>query len=331
MQWRAKIHPPCVNRGEFKTCIRGDDVYVGFIHINGLETAVGKAIENVRCTMYDVRTTGHPAADCRLQTADPGHLAGGYTSLEDFIERVPASLEQVIILIRAGAFRFTGKPKTLLLWEAHMLMGKHTQVQGGTKKREENGKALLPGTSLGRRDHNKEQSLAADHAEAYSGRPEERSRITIPAVTPSLFQAQPKKFELPALEQSMLEEVYDEIELLGWPVSHSYFELLETRFRGEIMAREMMGKVGKTVRMLGLLVTIKYVRTVRKEWMHFGTFIDFDGQFFDTVHFPQAVEKYPFRGEGVYLIMGKIVEEFGFPSLEVSKMAKMPLKKDPRS
>jgi DNA polymerase-3 subunit alpha len=42
------------------------------------------------------------------------------------------------------------------------------------------------------------------------------------------------------------------------------------------------------------------------------------------------VDKYPFRGEGVYLIMGKIVEEFGFPSLEVEKMAKMPLQKDPR-
>jgi len=93
----------------------------------------------------------------------------------------------------------------------------------------------------------------------------------------------------------------------------------------------MMGKLGKKVRMLGLLVTIKYVRTVKKEWMHFGTFIDFEGQFFDTVHFPQAVEKYPFRGEGVYLVMGKIVEEFGFPSLQVEKMAKMPLKKDPRS
>jgi hypothetical protein len=97
------------------------------------------------------------------------------------------------------------------------------------------------------------------------------------------------------------------------------------------MAREMMNSLGRKVRMLGLLVTIKYVRTVRKEWMHFGTFIDFEGQFFDTVHFPRAVEKYPFGGEGVYLVMGKIVEEFGFPSLEVEKMAKMPLQKDPRS
>jgi hypothetical protein len=55
-----------------------------------------------------------------------------------------------------------------------------------------------------------------------------------------------------------------------------------------------------------------------------------NGHFFDTVHFPQAVTKYPFRGDGIYLIRGKIVSEFGFPSLEVEKMAKMPLLPDPR-
>jgi len=259
-----------------------------------------------------------------------------YTNLEDFIQRVPASLEQVVILIRVGAFRFTGKPKALLLWEVHVLIGTRG-AQAVNRKREagsritDHDSRITDHDSLGRRDHNKEQSLAADHAIAYSGLPGERNALAMPAVSLSLFQAQPKKFELPALAQGMLEEVYDEIELLGWPVSHSYFELLETPFRGEVMAREMMSRLGRKVRMLGLLVTIKYVRTVRKEWMHFGTFIDFEGQFFDTVHFPRAVEKYPFRGEGVYLIMGKVVEEFGFPSLEVEKMAKMPLKKDPRS
>jgi hypothetical protein len=93
----------------------------------------------------------------------------------------------------------------------------------------------------------------------------------------------------------------------------------------------MMDHIGKKVRMLGQLVTIKYVRTIKKEWMHFGTFTDINGHFFDTVHFPKAVNAYPFRGDGIYLVLGKIVEEFGFPSLEVEKMAKMPLKKDPRA
>ena len=340
--WGAKIHPPCVNRGEYKTCIRGNDVYVGFVHINGLETEVGKAIaeyriSNIECRMSNdpVSRIPHPASSYPATQPPsnpvPQPPGGEYSDLADFIERVQPPLEQLIILIRAGAFRFTGKPKALLLWEAHMLLGKQMKGSGVHPASNHLASREPEVPTLGRRGWNKEQSLAADHAAAWSGRQAERSDAGMPAPNPTLFQAQPKKFELPALAQSTLEEVYDEIELLGWPVSNSYFELLETSFRGEILAGGMMGKLGKKVRMLGLLVTIKYVRTVRKEWMHFGTFIDFEGQFFDTVHFPKAVEKYPFRGEGVYLIMGKIVEEFGFPSLEVEKMAKMPLRKDPRA
>jgi DNA polymerase-3 subunit alpha len=82
--------------------------------------------------------------------------------------------------------------------------------------------------------------------------------------------------------------------------------------------------------MVGLLVTIKYVRTIKNEIMNFGTFFDDEGEFFDTVHFPSALKQYPFKGRGVYLILGKIVEEFGFPSIEAEKLAKLPLVKDER-
>jgi DNA polymerase III alpha subunit len=260
----ANLHPPCVNRSEYKTCIRGKDIYLGFIHVANLEADVGQAICEVRFSSHKERP---------------------YTSLEDFIRRVPIKMDQLIILIRVGAFRFTGKSKPALLWEAHMLMGKSQSAAGS-------------------------RQLAANS---------------------SLFTHPPKKFELPSLEQNILCDVYDEIELLGFPITNTYFDLLETKFRGDILAHEMPDNIGRKLRMLGLLVTIKYVRTVKKEWMHFGTFIDVNGRFFDTVHFPKAVNQYPFRGDGIYLIKGKIIEEFGFPSLEVEKMAKMPLKTYPRA
>jgi DNA polymerase-3 subunit alpha len=260
----ANLHPPCVNRSEYKTCIRGKDIYLGFIHVANLEADVGQAI-------------------CELRFSS--HKERPYTSLEDFIRRVPIKMDQLIILIRVGAFRFTGKSKPALLWEAHMLMGKSQSAAGS-------------------------RQLAANS---------------------SLFTHPPKKFELPSLEQNILCDVYDEIELLGFPITNTYFDLLETKFRGDILAHEMPDNIGRKLRMLGLLVTIKYVRTVKKEWMHFGTFIDVNGRFFDTVHFPKAVNQYPFRGDGIYLIKGKIIEEFGFPSLEVEKMAKMPLKTYPRA
>jgi DNA polymerase-3 subunit alpha len=69
---------------------------------------------------------------------------------------------------------------------------------------------------------------------------------------------------------------------------------------------------------------------VKKDYMHFGAFLDSEGEFFDTVNFPNSLKQYPFRGYGVYLILGKVVEEFGFPSIDVEKMAKLALKPDPR-
>ena len=62
--------------------------------------------------------------------------------------------------------------------------------------------------------------------------------------------------------------------------------------------------------------------------MHFGTFFDAGGEFIGTIHFPQSAEQYPFKGRGVYLMKGRIVEEFGFPSVDVEKMVKLPFIKD---
>jgi len=39
---------------------------------------------------------------------------------------------------------------------------------------------------------------------------------------------------------------------------------------------------------------------------------------------------YPFHGKGCYIVLGKVVDDFGFASLEVSKMEKLPWVKDGR-
>jgi DNA-directed DNA polymerase III PolC len=250
----ASIHLPCINLSNLKTCIRGKDIYLGFIHISNLES---RTIETI---------------------LEEREGRGIYKSLEDFINRASVGLEQIIILIRINAFRFTEKTKKVLLWEAHMQLG---------------------------------QNLAVRHEQ-------------------TLFQAAPRRFKLPDLEESEIEDAYDEIELLGFPVSVTAFNMLKTGFRGEIMSRDLMKHTGKNIRMLGNLVCIKNVKTVKKEWMHFGTFLDLEGEFFDTIHFPKSLKHYPFRGYGVYLILGKVEEELGFPSITVEKMARLPVKPDPR-
>ncbi|MEO5642026.1 MAG: DNA polymerase III subunit alpha [Bacteroidia bacterium] len=145
-----------------------------------------------------------------------------------------------------------------------------------------------------------------------------------------LFNITGKSYELPALAMNPLEDAYDEIELLEFPVTMSYFDMLKTKQRGDCRAKHLMQHVGKRIRIMGVYVAYKGVTTVRGEYMAFGTFLDEDGDFFDTVNFPPSLSKYPFTGVGVYLILGKVTEEFGFPSLEVDKMARLPIRSDPR-
>ncbi|MCK5135501.1 MAG: DNA polymerase III subunit alpha [Bacteroidales bacterium] len=145
-----------------------------------------------------------------------------------------------------------------------------------------------------------------------------------------LFPVRKREFTLPKLEQTALENAYDELEILGFSVTIPAFELLQTSFRGQVLARHMLKHVGKRVRMLGNLVTVKHVRTKHKQWMNFGTFLDTEGEFFDVVNFPDSLNRYPYKGKGIYLVFGKITEEAGFPGMTVEKMAKLPYKPDPR-
>ncbi len=249
----ATIQLPCVNKSTYKTTIYGSDVYIGFIHIAGIEERIARSIEEIR------------------------QAEGDFTDLNDFVSKVNPGLEQIILLIRTGALRFTGKKKAVLLWEAHMMIN--------------------------------------------------RSK---PDLIRPLFAPPVKNFTLPDLEQDKLDDAYDEIELLSFPVSMTWFDMLETSFRGEMKARDMINHVGQKVRMVGHLVTIKYIKTIKKEWMNFGCFIDSEGDFFDTTHFPQSLKNYQFKGAGTYLVLGKIVEEFGYASLEVEKLARLPVKPDKR-
>lgn len=252
----ANILLPCVNKSNYTTTLYGSDVFLGFVHIKSLQQNLAENIEKER-------------------TAN-----GDYTSLENFKLRTGASLEQLIILVRLDAFRFTGRNKRELLWEAHM---------------------LYSAAELKRKDK-----------------------------TGALFVEPIEKWELPKLLNSKVEDAYDELELLEFPVSLTEFDLVKTKFRGDCMAKEMIQHVGKTVRMVGNYIAHKNLRAANGGYMGFGTFTDVKGDFFDTVNFPQALKAYPFKGWGAYLILGKITEEFGVASLEVEKMARLEVVLDER-
>jgi DNA-directed DNA polymerase III PolC len=244
---------PCVNKSEYQTTVYGNDIYLGFMHLQGLESKIAQLIESDR------------------------EKNGAFLSLEDFINRIPIGIESIKILIFIDAFRFTGKTKNQLLVIASLLLNNF--------------------------------------------KPENRSLM--------LLQEPVKEYKLPTLERSVFEDAFDEIELLSFPVSCTVFDLLQTKFRGNIMAKNLVAHHKKQVRMLAYLISRKQVPT-KKGNMYFGTWIDHEGTYFDTAHFPDCLAQYPFQGGGCYLLLGNVEVDYHFPTITIIKMAKMPFIPDPR-
>ncbi len=243
----AVLEAPCINRSEELTSIDGNTVFVGFILIQNLENQLISRLIEER------------------------NLHGNYTDLIDLIERTAIGPEQLNILIRAGALRFTGKSKKELLWQANFLHSK--------------------------------------------------SRETVPA-TASLFHEPPVDFKLPALTARPLDDMLDEIELLGFALG-DIFRICSEDAMQYTLAADLPSRLGQQVTMLGYFITTKPVRTVTKQVMHFGTFIDARGDWIDTVHFPESSRLYPLQGKGFYKFTGKVVEEFGVYSVEVARQEKV--------
>jgi DNA polymerase III alpha subunit len=148
-----------------------------------------------------------------------------------------------------------------------------------------------------------------------------------PAMT--LLREPTRHYKLPELKRSPFEDAFDEIELLGFPLSCSPFDLLETKYRGDVKVKDLLLHGGKTVRMVGYLICRKHVPT-SQGMMNFGTWIDDEGEYFDSTHFAACLTKFPFEGGGCYLLLGKVDVDFSFPSLIVEKMARLPFVPDPR-
>ena len=127
----------------------GTSIYLGFDYLKNLESFTGQRILSER------------------------KLHGHYASLDDFIDRVTISIEQLTILIRIGAFRFTQQTKTELLWLAIF-------------------------------------KLNANSTKSHQSK---------------LFKIKHKEFKLPKLDNNWIENAYDEMELLGFPLCN-YFSLI---------------------------------------------------------------------------------------------------------
>lgn len=149
----------------------------------------------------------------------------------------------------------------------------------------------------------------------------------------TLFSQDPAPFQLPPLEQGVLEHCFDQIELLGFPLSppfHLLTDEAKLTAKQTIPARELPKHIGREVAGVGYLVTVKETQTSKGERMAFGCFLDEHGDWLDTVHFPPALLRHPFRGKGIYRIIGPVREEHNCVHIEARLLEKLDYIPDPR-
>ena len=251
----ALIELPCINHSDHANKVKGKTIYLGFGYLKNIEQLTIQRILTER------------------------QLFGDFLSLDNFMDRIAISIEQVTTLIRINAFRAMKVPKTALLWKATFKLNatKTKQVQEQVK----------------------------------------------------LFHSQHQNFEIPPLNNHWLENVYDEIELLGFSI-HNYFSLVTDTFCPHIKAKEMPQFTNQNVLLYGQLVTTRFNKTSQGKLMRLSTFIDIDGNYFDAVHFTDVVSLYPINGMGIYACYGKITNRFDFCSMNVLKSKKMSIASDPR-
>jgi DNA polymerase-3 subunit alpha len=132
-------------------------------------------------------------------------------------------------------------------------------------------------------------------------------------------------FQLPQLSTLPYDDMLDEVELLGFCLGDIFSLCIEDGFQ-HTLAKDLPANRGQEVTMIGYFITTKPVRTINKQTMFFGTFVDAAGDWIDTVHFPESSRLYPLQGRGFYKIFGRIAEEFGVYTIEVLKQEKCGLK-----
>ena len=139
----------------------------------------------------------------------------------------------------------------------------------------------------------------------------------------SLFQYKSqRKFDIPELYYDKRNDMLDEMEILGFPLS-SPFDLLAKPISYETRAVDIPKYLNQEINVLGYLVTSKYAKTKYGQTMFFGTFLDIDGNWIDTVLFPDVAARFSIKNSGCYLIKGKVTLEFEFYSIEVSHLERL--------
>jgi error-prone DNA polymerase len=232
-----------------------------------------------------------------------------YGSLAEFLEKVPASRDEVETLIRCGAMSSFGRTRPELLWELRMLRP-------------------AAGCGVGDGARPKATQQGAGGRDLRAGSADARDLIRR---LPRIFE-----YDLPrriALELETLDLAVSghPLEMFGPGVGEALDASADGR-NGDASAGErrfvrsidLPRRVGEEVDIVGWKVTWKSTRTqaTMKE-MIFVTFSDQWGRF-EATFFPEAYRSAArslVRGPGPFLIRGRVESELGVESLVAERVS----------
>lgn len=248
------ILPPCVNQSRLRHYGRGRELRIGLLQVKGLTVATAEEIVRKR----------------------------PFRSLKEFLERVPASRDEVESLIRCGAMSSSGRTRPELLWEFHLLRPE----RAGSLDESNRAAGTKGGTGGG--------------VEGFVRRLPRIPEYDLPRIV--------------ALEREILD-----LAVSAHPLAMFAAEL--SRVAGTRHLRrsiDLAGLVGREVEIVGWKVTVKPTRTMdRGEEMVFVTFSDQWGRFEVTL-FPAVYRRTArelIRGHGPFLIRGRVESELGVENL----------------
>ena len=127
---------------------------------------------------------------------------------------------------------------------------------------------------------------------------------------------EPDTLQFGIREWSSLEILTIEIEYLGFPVSRSFFDFLESLPPDRVSSSNWHNYIGKEIEMAGYICARKPIKTKTGKLMQFITFRDPEGVW-DGVLYPKVNENIEIQRLGPWLVRGKVQEDFGVPVMEI--------------
>lgn len=312
-----RILLPDVNRSDRRYIAEwsaeADDARRGVARRNPVDLPAGSPprANAVRIGLLQVKGLAEATVEALLEAR---HREGFFTSLGDFLRRVPAADSEVELLVRVGAFDAFEWTRPELLWK----------VEEARARRAPSGRAKRGG-----------RWGPQEPTAGTQGDRDEETRVAEPSLPfdawghpppPPGPRASRPRF-LPRIpDWSLREKIRLELEHLDLTPSGHPMRLFreQARARRCVPAAGIPERAGGRARVAGWIAATKHVTTRKGEHMRFLTLEDETG-LVEVTLFPGAYRRWgaALDGRGPYLVEGRVEEDHGAVSVTAERLERL--------